>query len=769
MSESGIADLKIVDSLHFEPESAAGAPIATEADVQPLIAEGVLAHQAGNLGLAETKYRAALQIDPAHPEALLMLGVIACQMSDHGAAVTLIGNAIANHPDRPKVPSRYYINLANALHGAARLDDAVVALHRALTTDPDSVEGHFNLANVLGDLDRSDEAEVEYRYAIELQPRYARAHAGLGKALERLGRRSEAIEALQAALDLEPFLDEPRRELGRLLTAECRFDEALPLLDGEPGKQDTETALALGACHTAHLEWEKARDAFAGVIKTAPRESRAHAGLGEALYRLGETETALTHLLRAGELDLKAFRPIALAGIISLEQGDLALAVSRLEKAIDGAPRDQEAHSALIYARSLLATDTDAATLAEGVKWQDRFGGCAPMPAASISRLEPHRTLRVGFLTGRNPGDTALQALLPVLGYRRPGQIETHCYADLDDSEQLAGVLAKLADRWTDTRTLTDGALCTAIHGDEIDILVDLGGVRMGNRLRVLSRRPAPVQVAWLGQTDPLGLGFIDYRLTDGRQGAEALDAGAAGEAESALPAANGMLAFVAPEEFPTPGPLPMLQGTGPRFVSMGGLAQFSEESVALFSRALTEVADSRLRLIVLQSLHRDTGRRLRRRFADYGVAEQRVELVSLADKAKDEDISLEALFADADLALDPFPASNGFESFLALIWGLPVVSLAGPLAASGVTAGLLQSMRLGSLRAASIEEFVRSIVTLIENPDKLSDLRAGLPGLVATSPVVDGAGFAGGFEDALRAAWSRHCALKKPASQTRH
>ena len=73
--------------------------MATSAD---LYNQALAYHRSGDLARAEALYRQVLQADPAHVEALHLLGILAYQTRNYQNAVALLGQVIAlmpNHAD----------------------------------------------------------------------------------------------------------------------------------------------------------------------------------------------------------------------------------------------------------------------------------------------------------------------------------------------------------------------------------------------------------------------------------------------------------------------------------------------------------------------------------------------------------------------------------------------------------------------------------------------------------------------------------------------
>ncbi len=101
-----------------------------------------------------------------------------------------------------------------------------------------------------------------------------------------------------------------------------------------------------------------------------------------------------------------------------------------------------------------------------------------------------------------------------ILGHDRK-QIEVYCYADVAKPDEVTQVMMTNADHWKNIYGMSDDQVFQCIQKDHIDILVDLAGHSGNNRMKLFARKPAPIQVSYLGYPNTTGLTAMDYGITD--------------------------------------------------------------------------------------------------------------------------------------------------------------------------------------------------------------------------------------------------------------
>ena len=99
-------------------------------------------HQAGRLPEAEVLYRQILAAQPAHADALHLLGLIAQSSGRRDVALDLISRAIQIHGTAPL----FHANLAVVFRSLGLLEDAIRSCQRVLELNPASDEARKNLA-----------------------------------------------------------------------------------------------------------------------------------------------------------------------------------------------------------------------------------------------------------------------------------------------------------------------------------------------------------------------------------------------------------------------------------------------------------------------------------------------------------------------------------------------------------------------------------------------------------------------------------------------
>ncbi len=180
-------------------------------------------HQAGRLPEAEALYRQILAVQPQHPDATHLLGVIAHQAGDHEAGIAMIRRAIALQPQNPFAHS----NLGEAYRTIGRFPEALSAIRRSLELDPSFADAHSNLGIVLTAQGELAAAAECFRRAIALKPEYAQAHSNLGNVLQEQEFYDEAMACYHQSLALQPDYPEASNNLGNVLRKQGRHVEAI--------------------------------------------------------------------------------------------------------------------------------------------------------------------------------------------------------------------------------------------------------------------------------------------------------------------------------------------------------------------------------------------------------------------------------------------------------------------------------------------------------------------------------------------------------------
>jgi predicted O-linked N-acetylglucosamine transferase (SPINDLY family) len=298
---------------------------------------------------------------------------------------------------------------------------------------------------------------------------------------------------------------------------------------------------------------------------------------------------------------------------------------------------------------------------------------------------------------------------------------------------------------------LSDAQLAQRIRDDGIDILVDLAGHTAGNRLLMFARKPAPVQVTYLGYPTTSGLSAMDYRLSDWEvdpPGYEGLNS------ERLVRMARSYYCYRPYEGAPEVSALPARQAGHITFGSFNNLAKVSPQLLRLWARVLEAVPGSRL-LLKARSLG-DAGVRasLLERMQRLGIGAERVQLHGWEAQTGGQ----LALYAGVDIGLDTYPYNGGTTTCEALWMGVPVVTLAGGTHASRMGASLLKAAGLERLVARSEQSYVELAVELAHDREQLELLRAQMRERLRTSPLLDEEGFTRELEALYRRIWLDRC-----------
>ena len=508
---------------------------------------GLLMHQQGRSEMATQHLRQAAADDPTNALVQSNLGAVYRQLGRLEEALACGQRALLLGPDLAAV----HFGIGSTLFLLTRWNEAESCYERALQLQPDHFESVNNLGLVAaaqGDL-RHRRSEV-YQYAIRLRPESVDVYFNLGLAYEPLGNRTEAEACFREAVRLNPDHGQAWNNLGVLLKEQGRYDEALVCYDQSlrlrPESADVHNnkaaamqglrrfdeamasyrqALQLNpnsaeACYNFGSllhecgRFEEAQVCYREALRLKPDFALAWNNLGTTLKTLGQLDAAVVCFTQAAQLDATNVETQNNLSTAWQEQGRLAEAIAGYRRVLAAEPNNARICSNLLLALNYDPHIGAQELFEEHVRW-GRTLSAAPVSRAVVRT--PHRALRVGYLSPDFRRHAVAAFIEPVLAQHDPEQVEAVLFAEVRWPDEVTERLKGMARGWHNTRGLTDEQVAEMIRSERIDILVDLAGHTNHNRLPVLSRRPAAIQVDISGLSEYDGAG--NGRLSADRRG----------------------------------------------------------------------------------------------------------------------------------------------------------------------------------------------------------------------------------------------------------
>jgi len=616
---------------------------------------------------------------------------------------------------RVPAPADDDFDAALAAHRRGDLIRAKQGYDAVIAADPDHVPALQMLGSLALQTGHRTPALALFERVVELRPDVAESHNNLASALVTLGRYKEALKGFSRAAALDPTDPTPVSNMGVAFLKLGRADQAL-------------------------LCQKKA-------VAIDPDYALGHQRLGEMLDRNGEVSQAVASLRRA--MDLAPPTPEGLAGLGSalLKRGEMDEAVYALREAARLLPDHPSVVGNLCLTLLYGDRETPESLWEAHRGWAARFGVPPGPVAPHRNDRDPYRRLRVGYVSPDMREHSVAHFLEPLLASHDRDQVAVFAYSELAAPDARTARFKALCDGWRDTVGVPDNVLAEQVRADEIDVLVDLAGHFNNNRLTLFSRRPAPVQVSWLGYPTTTGLDLMDARISDGDltppDGPERWS-------ESLVRLPRPYLAYQPQDLAPDVGPPPCLAAACFTFGSFNNLSKVGPVTIALWARVLAAVPGSRLLLKSSGGIDPGSAVEFSRRFAPHGVDPDRVEVIGWID----DPVGHLGLYRRVDVGLDPHPYNGTTTTCEALWMGVPVISLAGDMARSRNGVTLLRAVGLPEFVAEDPDDYVGIAARWAGDPHGLSVLRSGLRDRMATSPLCDAIGFARAVEGAYRDLW---------------
>lgn len=491
---------------------------------------------------------------------------------------------------------------------------------------------------------------------------------------------------------------------------------------------------------------QQATTLYRKILATQPNNINALHLLGVIAAQQDDYTTATTLIKQAIQHNDTIPMFYQSLGNVLRGQGKPHEAITQYRKALALDPKHVISHQNLLVTLNCLG-EVEPATLLVAHQDFNQQHAIATVQSYPNDRTL-RRRLKIGYVSPDFYNHAVAYFVTPILAHHDHEQFEIYCYANNARQDEFTQRIQKQADHWINCASLTDEALATHIRQNQIDILVDLTGHNPDNRLLMFARKPAPIQVTYLGYPSTTGLSAIDYRITDNY--ADPAPYADAYSTEALIRLPDSYFCYQPLNKSPPVNALPALKNRFITFGSFNNYGKVNAETVALWASVLEAVPNSKLLVKAQSFIDKPTRHAFISRFTQLGIAANRLIPLSYTPSIQGH----LRTYQRVDIGLDTFPYNGATTTCEALWMGVPVVTLVGERHVSRMGLSLLSTLGLTELVTTTPTDYANCCVKYAQDLDALKKLRQTLRKRMQKSALLDAAVFTKHLEGAYQQMW---------------
>jgi protein O-GlcNAc transferase len=639
-------------------------------------------------------------------------------------------------------------------HKTGNLQQAELIYKKILQKKPKNIDALYSLGMIYYQLGNYDLAIGYIKKALYLKSDIPEAYMYLGDALKAKGRFDDAIACYQKAITLNPKLVGAYNNLGLSLQSKRQVDDAIACYQ-KAITLDTNCFIAyynLGNAFHEKGQFDDAIASYQKAIELNPNFFMAYNNLGDALKTKGQFDHAIACYQKALQVNPNLARVHNNLGTIYKDKGKIDEAESWFRQAIKINPNFSVAYSNLLLTMQYNVCHTQTIYL-EHLNFSKQYA--EPLQDA----ITPHshdrlltRRLKIGYVSPDFRRHPVAYFIEPVIIAHNHAYFEVFCYSNRLKHDEVTKRIKEHSDHRQEIVWMSDEEITELIRKNKIDILIDLAGHTANNRMLLFARKPAPIQLTWIGYPFTTGLSTIDYKIVD--KYTDPFGTTEQFYTEKLIRMPDSFLCYLPYGDSPEVSKLPALTSGYITFGSFNNFAKISPDIFMLWIKILKEIPNSRLILKAKSLSDEMTRDHVMGLFKKENIANDRIELLSWTSSARNHLKTYNTI----DIGLDTFPYNGTTTTCEAMWMGVPVITLAGSTHASRVGLSLLSNIGLTDLVAKTFDGYVSIAINLAKDLNRLQSLREHLRDMMRSSPLCDAKRFTANLEIYYRQIWERWC-----------